>query len=557
MSGTAVWSMQPLLRAPLDDGAALFAPPLTELPEVLAENRTIRDGWQYDVQGRSLAELARQARGDFLREAHAYTSTYREVPGAHDADAELLLSGHQPELFHPGVWLKNFAVGALARGRCAVAVNLLIDSDTVKATSLKVPKGTPDAPRMVSVPFDRAGAAVPYEERAIADFAMLESFGERAVESLRSLVPGPMLETFWPLVCRRAQALGNLGLSLAQARHIVEGQWGLETLELPQSRVCASDSFRWFTAHLLAHLPRFRKAFNETVADYRRRHGIRTAAHPFPNLAEKNGWMEAPFWVWTTANPRRRALFGAFRQGRVVISDCNSFETELSLTPDGDGADAVERLRALEASGTKIRSRALTTTLWARLVLSDLFVHGIGGAKYDEVTDRLFECFLGLAPARLMVVSGTLLLPVRGLAAPATSVKEQRELKQYLWRLRHHPECFLDECPEGQQDSHEGAEQLVARKRRWIATPQTAGNARLRCRAIREINAALQPYVAKRRCQAAERLRELNWTLEANRILRWREFSFCLHPEDSLRGFLGQALSKSGATCSNELSMVR
>ena len=46
----------------------------------------------------------------------------------------IFLAGHQPELFHPGVWFKNFALGDLARRYQATAVNLVIDSDTVKST---------------------------------------------------------------------------------------------------------------------------------------------------------------------------------------------------------------------------------------------------------------------------------------------------------------------------------------------------------------------------------------------------------------------------------------
>ena len=41
----------------------------------------------------------------------------------------------------------------------------------------------------------------------------------------------------------------------------------------------------------------------------------------------------------------------------------------------------------LPSRGIRLRTRALTTTLFARYVLGDLFVHGIGGAKYDELGD--------------------------------------------------------------------------------------------------------------------------------------------------------------------------
>lgn len=554
MSGNRSGTTPPILRAPSDDGGVLLAPPPAELDCLLAENRAIRAGWRYDVQGRSLASLAQHAREELLQAALRYTRRYRDVPDLPDArSAEFLLAGHQPELFHPGVWLKNFALGAMASCRNAVAVNLLIDNDTAKATALRVPTGTPESPRLVSVPVDRAHAPMPYEERSIVDEAVFRSFGRRASEVLAPLVERPMLENFWPLACGRAGESGNLGLSLAQARHVMEGRWGLETLEMPQSRVCAAEPFRWFTAHLLAHLPRFRNEYNAAVAQYRRRHHVRSSAHPFPDLAERDGWLEAPFWIWTTSDPRRRALWARRRQGRVVISDGHAVEVELPLTVDSHGAAAVERLGALEDEGVKIRSRALTTTLWARLALSDLFLHGIGGAKYDEVTDRLFERFLGVHPPGLMVASGTLLLPV---PAPPASVAQQRELKQRLWQLRHHPECFLDECCPAGAGLPDESRRLAAEKHRWVETPQTGDNARQRCRAIRRVNAALQPYVARQREQAAERLEATDRALEAARLLRRRDFSFCLHPEGSLRHFLGRAFSQWGTACSKRQTMV-
>ena len=38
-----------------------------------------------------------------------------------------------------------------------------------------------------------------------------------------------------------------------------------------------------------------------------------------------------------------------------------------------------------------LRPRALTLTLFARLCVADFFIHGIGGGKYDEVTDRIIR----------------------------------------------------------------------------------------------------------------------------------------------------------------------
>ena len=48
--------------------------------------------------------------------------------------------------------------------------------------------------------------------------------------------------------------------------------------------------------------------------------------------------------------------------------------------------------------------------MYARLVLSDLFLHGIGGAKYDQLTDLIIARFFGLQPPGFVTLSATVLL---------------------------------------------------------------------------------------------------------------------------------------------------
>jgi hypothetical protein len=86
---------------------------------------------------------------------------------------------------------------------------------------------------------------------------------------------------------------------------------------------------------------------------------------------------------------------------------------------------------------------------------------------------------------------------------------------------------------------------LTAEKRRWIATPQTVQNARERYQAIHRTNAALQPWLDDRREQLAQRLAETTRRLQAESILAWREYAFCLYPESTLREFLSALLHRT------------
>ena len=62
----------------------------------------------------------------------------------------IYLAGHQPQMFHPGVWFKNFALGELARRHGATAVNLIVDNDMLSDASLRVPGGSVSEPHAVA-----------------------------------------------------------------------------------------------------------------------------------------------------------------------------------------------------------------------------------------------------------------------------------------------------------------------------------------------------------------------------------------------------------------------
>jgi hypothetical protein len=455
------------------------------------------------------------------------TANYRDVPQRWRnleaiAQVPFVLSGHQPQLFHPGVWYKNFVLGALGRRLNGVALHLLIDSDLCRSASIRVPTGTADQPGIEAVAYDDPGMEVPYEERAIRDMATFGSFADRVAAGIRPLVAQPLVEALWPLTLDRNQRQANLGLRMAQGRHALEAQWQNETLELPQSAVCQLPEFAWFVAHLLAHLPRFWLAYNDALAAYRVAHRQRGRAHPVPDLAETDGWLEAPFWIWSADDPQRRPLFARQSADELFISDRHSRSIPLALTADRDAGAAVEQLLELAQRGVKIRTRALTTTLFARLVLSDLFLHGIGGAKYDQVTDQIARRFFAFPLPEFAAVSATLRLPIAPPEHSANSFCTQQ-----LRELRYHPERFIDS--NGVEDLP-AAREIIAAKRRWIEVPKTPENARARHLAIATANQSLQPFVAPRRRQIEHQCEELRRRQRAEAILRSREYAFCLYP---------------------------
>jgi len=211
------------LRAPDQDGAVVAEPPLSQVAELLADNqrRLVQNTL---ILGRPWADLRLNARHAALDAADDYFRGAGEpVPALNDGP--VLMAGHQPDLFHPGVWVKNFALQGLARTHGGVALNLVVDNDTAKSTAARVPtRSTPEVPwpHALTIPFDRWVGEVPFEEREVADETLFTGFAEHVAQAMRDWDFTPLLGKYWAEVRRQAQHTRLLGERLARARRTLE-----------------------------------------------------------------------------------------------------------------------------------------------------------------------------------------------------------------------------------------------------------------------------------------------------------------------------------------------
>jgi len=522
------------LQAPSGDGERLIFPALESLPTMAEQNRLARDRWTATIFGQPLVDLAQEARRQMLQAAIEYTRQYRDIspPSAEQAaHAPLFIGGHQPQLFHPGVWLKNFVLDELSGRSGGIAVNLVVDSDAIKSASLPVLTGSVEHPERVQLEYDASSPAMAWEDRQVLDADIFQRFGQRAGEMLRPLVDRPLVDEFWPRVINRANATGLIGSAFSQARHQFEADWELNTLELPQSVLCNLPAFHTFFAHILANVDRLREVYNRAIARYRSAHKTRSATHPAPLLEQVDDWTQIPFWMWSTAESQQRpqALFAAYRDNFVEVGDRRALERSVP-DPRRDQLETLQSLSHLEGSGVRLRTKALMTTLFARVFLGDLFVHGLGGAKYDEVTDEIIREFYGVDPPHYAIATGTLRLPID---RPAVSIGDLNLSAQTQWSLLHHPESFVHEST-----CSDNVRQLIADKRRWVAKPIELGNERERCQAIRRINESLQSSVDEVRQRALMEKRQLEQRWRNEQLLGWREYPFAWYPRKTLENFL-------------------
>ena len=519
------------LRAPQNDGEILAVPALSWGSTSAERNRQLFASADIEIGGCPLSELRRMARGECLQAASVFTSNLLEsAPVEFNADRPLFVTGHQPELAHPGVWAKNFAVSALADHVGGIGLNVIVDNDLMDHLAINVPAGSRLNPRIEPVPLAEFDTQCPWEEALLSDRNQLSGFPKRVHAAYESWGIRPLLDAMWPNAERAAQRFERIGWVLSACRIAQERRWSVCNLELPVSKMCDTESFLLFVSHLVVHHERFHACYNDAVHAYRKRYRVKNQRHPVPDLVRRADRYELPFWYWKPGATERHAL-----QVERVGNAFSLFANEMPLAQVPDAAGLIPMLRELQVSG-RLRTRALTTTMFTRCCLADLFIHGIGGAKYDEITDRIFSSFLDIDPPVYSTVTATLRLP---LGAHDAHAQDLLRLKRRLRDLQFNADRYVEGAPIRRLADRK---QQLIRERAAARTTGLTQSERRRRRPQRRARHLELKSIQQELARCAEPLREstqaeirtMQAQLQANQVFNSREFPAVLFPHDRI-----------------------
>jgi len=386
------------LQTPPAHGDVLVAPDANRLPDAARSNdRALRaaDGL---ILSRPICEWRRETRSAIVG----------------SDDRPVIVTGHQPAFIHPGVWAKHIVASRLAGALEGVALNLVVDTDAPASRRLAVPVVRDGAVALDHLPVTNAPAGMAFEQwprRSPDQLAALErqthdALGDRYDESQ---MPG-----FFHAARNAVDAADWVEQSVA-GRRAIERSFGVEVVDRRVSALCGGV----LVFDMLRNAPRFAARYNRALAEYRKENRIRGLQRPIPDLAADADGCEVPVWAIRASQPRRRVRVR--RDGDSV----RLFAEAEEIGRFDASAAQHEDTRAPEMrNGWRLRPRALTLTIWARLLLADLFIHGIGGAKYDRISDAIMRDYYGVTPPLMACVSATLLLDLPRSGDSAVSVRE-------------------------------------------------------------------------------------------------------------------------------------
>ncbi|MDR7481751.1 MAG: hypothetical protein QN203_04495 [Armatimonadota bacterium] len=507
------------LEIPATSPAAAAAPPFGQWLAMARDADARLAGTAVAIGGVALGAWRRQARAEVLALAEAYTRSLgisaprAGASPAGPADAgPLLATGHQPVLAHPGIWIKVLAMSRLVPAG-GVGLHCVVDSDALDVVAAEVPCVADGRLVRARVVLAEAAPDVPAEAMPAPTPAQWRAFLAEIDARIRTVaVPAVLAGWERTLALPPPPTTAGLAGAVTFVRRALEGP--RPYLDLPVSRLHRSAAFRRFCWAIVQDARHFAEVHNAALAAYREHYGVRTTAQPFPDLLIQDGVVEAPFWV--VRHGRRRPLMVEVATGRLLA------EAEpVGLVPQDPDEPAFAAL--------PIRPRALTLTAFVRLGVADLFIHGIGGGRYDRATDAIARAFFGVAPPPYATVTATLWLPFASGAHPAD---ERRRLHRQLLDLQHNPDRFLP--------AHDGPHRALVEEKWALIRRLERGEARTRrerrqaTQRIREINEILRVQVADRVAAVQDALRRLDRLEQDAEATTARTYPFLLFPVEAV-----------------------
>ncbi len=454
---------------------------------------------------------------------------------SHDKSRPWIITGHQVEFYHAGVWAKVLLADALAKRTGGTPVDILVDHDTVDHLGLALPEQNAAgewakvwhtwAPAN-SIAAD--GLSAPGSYRA-ADWydGIIKSAAENgminsdASAALKDFIKPPSPSNSSDYVTW-----------LDAARIRFEQQFGLHVHHVRSSDLCQSSAWLAFVGLWITNATQWTAIYNQAITDYRRRHHIKSPTRPMPPLAISPDVIELPFWIYRRGSPRERL---AVKRGSGLAITFGSQVIDLTPPQDNLLQMADEWRHILDSQELCIRPRALTLTLYVRTFLADLFIHGIGGAMYDAMTDQI-AVQIGLPVSGYLCASAGWLLSAgqeNKLGGDTPS-----ELKMRSHHLKHNPQLTFQnaQLPPALASLLAERTQVIASLAQRPLHRSAAVKAwrRMQFTRLHAINAQCHQY-----SNTLAQLQRATATAELVRrqriVLSDREYFFPLHGRDSLR----------------------
>jgi|GEM_PF-662702 len=531
----------------------IFLLPLWDkIPSFLEENKKIFSQYSFKILNQPFKLVREKVRKNILEQALKFSSKFdphiEEI--INFAPQFIIQTGHQPVFFHPGIWIKNIFLNELLKSphldkyKC-MGLNIILDTDICKDLSLFLPilYNSGDL-KLEKINFLSTFYGLPFEEYPLPSLEFINKFTEDIIGKLKSLENKNILNNFINFsqclensfyLCGQNFKDSNLGKFLGLSRRLYENEITPLYLELLFSQICNSDEFLSFFLEIVKNIESFSKIYNDKLDEYRKSFNIRNRANPSSNLMVKENLIETPFWIWGDRDNRRKIYLLKDKEKIYLYNDSYG---KIFLM-EKDSPKLLFSLKTiLKEKGLKIRPKALMLTMYNRLFISDLFIHGLGGAKYEVVTDEIIKEFFKVEPPQFLVISCTLYLDFK--SSFESSDFKISILKKKIRDLEFNPERYIDELSISEKEANQ-IKNLAKKKVELIKKIKgtlSPIEKQFFSVEIKDINNLIGEKVNPLKYKLSEELEEEEERIKQSKIYTFRKFPFCLFSVKTVQNLL-------------------
>ena len=529
----------------------IFTFPLKEkINFILEKNKNIFKNYSFTIINQPFQTIRKNSKKRVVQRALKYSKIFdSDIEKKIDSSYQFIIqTGHQPVFFHPGIWIKNIFLNEILKSHPfdkSLGLNIILDNDSCQKLSFYLPVlSNLGNLRMEKLNFLPTFPNLPFEECPIPSLQQIREFSEKVTRMIGTLNNKTILNHFiyfsqcmeksFHLSIQKYEN-SNLGGFLGLSRRLYENEINPNYLELPFSQVCNSDEFLSFFLEIIQNIESFSRIYNNKLDEHRKLFKIKNIIDPSPNLILKENLIETPFWIWKDGKSRKK-LFILNEQDKMYLY--NDLYGKIFFIKK-DGIKSFSCLKnVLKDKRLKIRPKVLILSLYNRLFVSDVFIHGLGGTKYDQVTNEIIKEFFKVEPPHFLTISATLLLDLKSCYSSSQSIISL--LKKKLRDLEYNPERFFSDINLLEKDKFqikkavkqkielvkEIKETILPEDKRKISEEIYYIN-----KAISEKLIPLQIKLKKKIIVEEDKKKQL-------KICNFREFPFCLFSVKELRRLL-------------------
>ncbi len=445
-------------------------------PDPSARVEPAIDRWSLGDHAHDLGELIQRIN---QRAERLGTATLPDQP------TPLIATGHQAQLWHPGILAKDVAMSIAAQRYKTRKLHIIVDQDTNEAWRLEVPHIEQQRLQVSALFLANQKQDVPTGFQAPAD--------PQVIQNQLVTVDSPYTDLL-KQVLADMPVCSSLAEQIAVVLHRLKQPYVGNVPVMFVSDLAGLPAYKSIVNRMLNDAANCADAYNRAV--------YRIPEAGMTPLIFSRELVELPLWAVCWNQPRRR-----------VFADL----------ADSEPIFVFENGELVDRDTYTLLPRALLLTAVMRSSLCDLFIHGTGGLTYDMITERWWESWTGKSLSPMAGATANLYLD---LDVP---VADRAQVDRAVWH-HHHLPCNIDrELNLDNEATREKRELLV-----HMNDDRDRDRRRNAFKRIHQLNQQLaeqNPGVIE---SAQQELNRARLGLQNARIARKRDWCFALYPPQNL-----------------------